>query len=163
MGPFSIYDPQIEKTAAAWLAERSELFVERYLPYSGGSGDYIAIRSVSDLNNLIDQASPNSVIFISNQNMLPLRGIVDDDFIELAKNKITDGNWWVIVKPVFYPEDFTPIESGNTLVELQNTLDNFKEQMVWLGGDFTFPDTYWEIDDSPDALIIRKPEILLAQ
>jgi len=158
MGPFSASDPQIEPIIKAWLSERAELFVERYLPHSGGSGDYLVICSVDDLHHLIERAEPNAVIFIAKQNMLPLRGVVDEEFICCAIEKIPDGKWWVIVMPVSYPDHFTNIESGDTVTELQTSLHKFKGQLVWVGLDFAFPDLYWEPDDAPDTLILRKPE-----
>lgn len=158
MGPYPINEPQVEQTIIAWFANQAELFVERYLPHSGGSGDFMIIRSITDFHHLTEQAQPDSVLFVSRQNMLPLRGIVDEGFITQAKTMLAEGPDFVVVKPAYYPDRFTPIESGNTHAELQNILNCFIGQVVWVGPDFKFPNFYWEADDTVDAIIIRKPD-----
>ncbi|MBP6821844.1 MAG: hypothetical protein KA368_09885 [Acidobacteria bacterium] len=158
MGPFSINEPQVKQTITTWFADTAELFVERYLPHSGSGGDFMIIRSIPEFNHLTEHAQPDSVIFVSCQNMLPLRGIVNDDFIDEAKTMFAEGPDFVVVKPAYYPDRFTQIESGNTHHELQNILNGFIGQLVWIGLDFKFPDFYWQPDYTVDAIIIRKPD-----
>ena len=158
MGPFSINEPQVNQIITKWFANTAELFVEKYLPHSGSDGDFMIIRSIVEFNHLAEQAQPDSVIFVSCQNMLPLRGIVNADFINEAKRMFAEGLDFVVVKPAYYPDRFTPIESGNSHKELQNILNGFNSQMIWMGLDFKFPDSYWQPDFTVDAIIIRKSD-----
>ncbi len=88
--------------------------------------------------------------------MLPLRGGINDEFIALARTTIAEDSWWILAEPRYYPEELKLIETGNTGAELQDALAAQKGQRVWLGPDYTFPDTYWEANDDPDVVIIRK-------
>src|ERR1041384_6414137 len=111
MGPFSSNDPRVEPAVEPWLNDSSELFVEYYIPHSGSSGIVFVIRTTDDLSNLFNLAKPASAIFISPKNMLPLRGVVDEEFIEAARNTMAEGSWWLLAEPSYYPEELKLIET----------------------------------------------------
>jgi len=89
---------------------------------------------------------------------LPLRGLVDDTFINRALDWLEDGDYYIIIEPSSYPQTIRFLGDGKTNLEFERELRELRGTEVWVGQDFKFPDQYWKENSDLNALIIMKPK-----
>lgn len=162
MDLLEIRDPGIRATALSWLNETRELFVELYYPHSGGSGWFYLLTSPGDLTQLIQQARDGALFFLLKHKQFPLRGIVDDAFVNQARAIIADGEQYLITDLATYPKHLSFFGDGQTHKQLLADLHDLRGVRVGVGHE---PDTnpeYWKGDMHPDRLTAMKkaPEAL---
>ncbi len=134
MGLTSIYDEPTLQRVKAWMANAGELLVELNYPHSGGSGTYYFVASFTDLTDMIEQARSGAIFYIYRRQQFPIRGNVDDPFIQRVMNEIPDGEWYLYTQLDFYP---MPVSygSGNTHTELRTDLEDYRGTFVCVGRD----------------------------
>ncbi len=157
MKPISATEPIVKQILTAWFSLSSELVVELEVPHMGGSFDFYVLNSYAQFEDLILMAYPNGIAFVLRDKHFPVRGIVDDALISLSLEKITDGEYYLIVEPPKFPQRLSFVGDGNTHVELKNDLEQLRGQEVWLGREPELPSSYLK-DDLEIALVIRMPK-----
>jgi hypothetical protein len=158
MGPFIYTEHIVTDTLNDWFKASGELFVELYKPHSGGSGFFYVLNTCAQYEDLMANARTGSISFILRDRQLPIRGIVDDSFIENALNQIPDGEYYTVIEPCVYPNSFVYLGDGNTHAELKSDLEKLRGAEAWAGVDLNMPDEYWKENVADNALIAKKPE-----
>jgi hypothetical protein len=157
MGPYPFTDLIVDQTLKEWFTSSQELFAELYIPHNGGSGNYYILKDFSQYLKLILSARPGSICFIFRDKQVPLRGKVDDAFIQKALDGLIDGDYYIITDSSHYPQCISYYGDGNTHQELKQDLLELRGVEVCVGQDFNPPVEYWKTDSTPNFLIITKP------
>jgi hypothetical protein len=135
-------------TVTEWLSQSGEVFVEHYMPHSGGGPSWFFVTSRNALERLLAQAQtwPGTMLTVLRERQLPLRGTVDDDFIARAKALVPDGKPYFFSDPSEYPETVLAVAlgSGWSHTEMEKELAAFRGQTVWFGLE-------------PDPVVARPP------
>ena len=153
----NIFTPHNLALLSDWLAETGELYVDIYLPHSGGSGTSYFIRSLQDLKDLVvQQTGPEIVVSVFHHRQYPLRGPVHEGLIKEALREIADGTWYAIVSlKDFYPAPCSFLGSGNNHAELQKELESLGGQQVGIGENpFDSRDEKWFYSHPDEVLQI---------
>lgn len=140
-----------------WLAKTGELYVDIYLPHSGGGSDEFFIRSMEQLKALIaKQTHPEIDITVFRLVQYPLRGIANEDLLEKALEEITDGVWFNIIymDANSYPGQLSYGGSGDSHSELSQQITELFGTYVAVGVDFNSYIDYGKILP-PDAFRVR--------
>lgn len=117
-----------------WLAETGELYVDVYLPHSGGGGIGYFIRSLRDLKSLVSQQTWREIdITIFRKLQFPLRGIASEQLLEQALQQIPENHPYEIVNLRSYPEHCTYCGSGKSHIELRRELTEVFGELVGIG------------------------------
>ncbi|MCC6616303.1 MAG: hypothetical protein IT320_22715 [Anaerolineae bacterium] len=118
-----------------WLRETGELYVDIYLPRSGGGSSAYFIRSMNDLKSLIaQQTHPEIVIAIFRYLQYPIRGIADEKLLKQALQRITDGDWYTIVSlENVYPFSVAWWGNGRSHQELEHDFADVLGEKVGIG------------------------------
>jgi hypothetical protein len=156
MIPISADDEKIRENINELLNLTHEVFIEEYLPHSGGSGDYYFIATIEHFNQLVDRAKTGIYFFISKQPQLPLRGIVDDQFISLVKDHIPEGTWYMISRISFYPQKLLSYGSGDTHDLLENDLHDLTGLDVCVGIEPYCNVEYWNVTADEKWIVLSK-------
>jgi hypothetical protein len=110
-----ISDSFIE-TVMTWIRESGEvLVIMRYLR-AAGAKDYGFARTEGDFLGLLDVLPVGTDIIVFRDKQLPLRGAVNEGFIDSAKSAISDGEEYLYVKmQTLTPDDIRAFgEMGDT-------------------------------------------------
>ncbi len=146
MSYHTLFSPHNLALLSDWLADTGELYVDVYLPHSGGAGTPYFIRTLSDLKELISQQTwPEIGISIFHHLQYPLRGIADEHLLTQALRHIPDGHWYRLVSlEYFYPSPCVFLGSGNSHIELQHDFSEVLGQSIGVGQDpFDVHDDEW--------------------
>lgn len=103
-------------TVATWIRESGEvLVILRYLR-AAGAKDYGFARTEGEFRRLIDVVPDGTDIIVFRDPQLPLRGVVNDDFISSAQSQIHNGEEYLYVKlEPLTPDDIRAFgEMGDT-------------------------------------------------
>lgn len=141
--------PQFLARVRDWIANQGEvLVVLRYLR-AGGAKEFSLCQSMADFEQLIAGLPIGTDIEAFRDRQLPLRGIVDDDFISQASTLVGDGAEYLFatlatrVGSIISKND----RLGDSHADLRADLEDFRDQAVAFG---PVP-IYWEADS--DKLI----------
>jgi hypothetical protein len=156
MGPSDIHDQHVIATVQDWLAHSHELWVELYYPHSGAGGTFYFISTTADFHDLVHQARGGAIFFILRHQQYPIRGLVDDAFIQDAVANIPDGTAYEIVDLAVYPTALSFYGSGDSHHELREDLDQCRGVFVGLGKLPNTPDKYWVENTSSDSIVAFK-------
>lgn len=98
------YDPERDiseqylEMVTSWIQESGEvLVIMRYLNAAGAT-DYAFARTTDDFRKLLDALPVGTDTIVFRDRQLPLRGAVNDDFIDSVKSLIRDGDEYLYVK-----------------------------------------------------------------
>ncbi len=118
-----------------WLAETGELYVDVYVPHSGGSGQAYFIESINDLQALIGQQSSSEILVtIFHHLQYPLRGVADDPLLEVALEYIPDGEWYSILDlDSIFPAETVLLSSGSSHEQLQHDFADLSGKNLAIG------------------------------
>jgi hypothetical protein len=118
-----------------WLGETGELYVDVYLPHSGGSSSAYFVHSMKDLKSLISQqAHPEIVIAVFHHLQYPIRGVADETLLQQALHQIPDGEWYTIVSlGNVYPSSVSWWGNGNSHQELRHDFADVLGEKVGIG------------------------------
>ena len=153
----SIYDTLVSQELANWLGQSAELFVHVHDPHSGSSGSDYLLPSMSIFNELTTNARPG--FFVLRERQFPMRGTVDNDFVEAALQSVKDGEWYKIVQREFYPLQLRYYGSGDTHNDLRRDLEECRGMNVCVGPEPVFPNEYlnWDLNVDDKIIIAVKP------
>jgi hypothetical protein len=149
MGPTSTTDKEFLKTLKDWLDSQSEIMV--LIRYSRAAGDksFEFFTSFAALSERMHQLGPQTCITAFRRPQLPLRGVVDDAFIDACLRNIPDGSEFVVVETVRRTAgqySWFHNAAGETQEELRESLEASRGSPVAVG---EYPP--W-LEDSPDVI-----------
>src|SRR5690349_22017594 len=146
--------PQQREQLADWLGSDGELYVDAYRPHSGASGTAYFLRSIEDLDVLLGEQSPQSVVTVFRRKQYPLRGAATTDLLTRALTQIRDGQWFAIVSMEhWFPTPCTWLGSGNSHAELRDAFSEIAGRTVAVG---TNP-----FDECPEQIYAGSEEALI--
>jgi len=118
-----------------WLNDESELYVDIFLPHSGGSSTPYFVRSLQDLKELVAQQDyPEISITIFHRRQYSLRDVVDEELIAKALDHIHDNEGYAIVSlEHYYPLPCVFYGGGDTHAELRQELEALAGKLVGVG------------------------------
>jgi hypothetical protein len=118
-----------------WLEETGELYVDIYLPHSGGGSSAYFLHSLSDLKALISQQThPEIAISVFHYLQYPLRGVANEILLRQALENIPDGEYYAIVSLDYaYPSSVSWWGSGNSHDELRREFADVLGKKIGIG------------------------------
>ena len=141
-----------------WLGETGELYVDVFLPHSGGGGTGYLLRSIQDLESLIKRITwPIGTITIFRNLQYPLRGIANEELLEKALKTFPDSSIHVILigDEGYFPSSCIYVGGGDSHQELIESYHEFEGQLVGIGQNpYDESDTIW-MESSPDVMFIK--------
>lgn len=93
-------DPKFIVTLETWLRDRPELLLLIRYSHAAGSKDFELFTSIDALTTRIGELPPLACVTVFRQPQLPLRGIVDGEFITACLDEIPDGAEFLVVETV---------------------------------------------------------------
>jgi len=147
-----------------WLGETGELYVDVYMPHSGGSGIEYIFLALSDMKNVVVNHNWPELIFTAfRKQFFPLRGRVNSDLIAQAQQMISNGQYYEILDPskLFNVEKPFPglgvtLADGNSHDELLAQLENLTGQDVAVGTHpFDYHDTDYYFARPEEAFVLK--------
>jgi hypothetical protein len=89
--------PQFLETAERWIAEQEETLVLLRYAYCAGGRDFLLINSIDTFRSLLANPTGRMHVVVYRGYQLPLRGVVDDDFIQRALAFIPENDEYLIL------------------------------------------------------------------
>jgi hypothetical protein len=120
-------DPEFRNKATEWLSANSELLVAIRYPYAAGSKDFEFYSSIDQLVQKTSTLPPRTNVILFRSKHLPLRGVVDDEFIARSLQSIPDDAEYLVVElqlRVYGKQSWFHHESGISHRELRQTLED---------------------------------------
>jgi len=119
-------DPAFLQTLETWLQEQPEILVLFRYSYAAGSRDYEFFTSFQALAERLRQLAPRTSVIAFRKPQLPLRGIVDDEFISNCLTSIPEATEYLVVETIrrtYGQASWFHHDSGLTYKELQADLE----------------------------------------
>ena len=129
-----VSDQYIE-TVTKWIQSSGDVFiVMRYLR-AAGAKDYAFARTADDFRQLLDVLPVGTDVIVFRDPQLPLRGVVDDDFLVAAQSLIPDGDAYLFVRmdPLSTGDIRAFGEMGGSHAELNDDLQYHPGKEVAIG------------------------------
>lgn len=126
-------DPLFIARADEWFSESGDLIVERTRPGIAFERFLYLLTARGQLRQLIADSEPGDWVTVVREKHLPVRGVVDDAFLTLALQTIKTGQPFVVMSAEIYPNVLTELASGAGPRVLENVLQSFWAQTVFLG------------------------------
>jgi hypothetical protein len=101
----SAADKEFLKTIEHWLESQPELLILVRYSRAAGNKDFEFYSSFESLVERLRRLPPETCVTVFRTPQLPLRGVVDDDFIKKCLSSMPDGSEYAVV-------DTVPITSG---------------------------------------------------
>ncbi|MCL4250381.1 MAG: hypothetical protein KJ065_19680 [Anaerolineae bacterium] len=135
MNYLSLFSPHNLALLSDWLCETGELYVDIYLPHSGGGSSAYFVRSMNDLKSLIaQQTHPEIEIAVFHNLQYPIRGVADETLLKRALQQIADGDWYTIVSlENVYPFSVAWWGNGRSHQELERDFADVLGEKVGIG------------------------------
>jgi hypothetical protein len=124
-------DPQIRQVAHEWILEGGEVYVDCYLSASGQASVVFLVDTPAAFDALL--ARKTSVLTVLRTRQYPLRGTVDEPFLDRALDTIRNNEGFEIVSIAYYPEPIRYLEEGATHATLSSALRNLIGSSVGVG------------------------------
>ena len=148
-------DKRFLGTLEEWIRSQRELLVLIRYPYAGGNKSFEFFSSAAALHERLRQLPPRTSVIAFRQPQLPLRGIVDDGFIESCLRNIPEGSEFVVVETAqrtFGRAAWFHDMAGETHAELREALEDSRGNTVAAG---LYPP--W-LKDDPDVISSYVPD-----
>jgi hypothetical protein len=136
MGYLSTASTEFLTTTGAWIQHDGEVLAMIRYHASAGSRDYEFYQSVQAFGDRLQTLPSRTCIIVFRGRHLPLRGRVDQSFIDSAVSAIEEGKEWLIKsfqKNVAGRYSWFPYSCGDSLEELRSELENYRDQIVAVG------------------------------
>ncbi len=148
--------PAFLERVATWISEAGEvLVILRYLR-AGGAKDFALCRTRQEFESLVTSVRRGTDIEAFRHRQLPLRGVVDDSFIERAILMIPEGHEYLLVTTETEPGSRISRfhELGGSHAELRESLAELMAAEVALGDcpDYCGPDGDGMISAAKDGI-----------
>jgi hypothetical protein len=151
----SATDRKFLDTLEGWLRSRHEVLVLIRHSHAAGAKHFEFFSSFQDLSETIRQLPPRASVIGFRQPQLPLRGVVDDDFIAKCLNSIPDGLEYLVVETVrrvYGRRSWFHHGAGMSHAELRDDLEESRGVGVAVG---LYPP--W-LDDNNDVISAVVPD-----
>jgi hypothetical protein len=96
----SVTDRKFLSTLEDWFRNRTEILVLFRFSYAAGRREFEFFSSLQSFCERIGQLPPLTNVIAFRQPQLPIRGVVDDRFIDQCLNRIPEGSEYLIVEMV---------------------------------------------------------------
>jgi len=148
MGYVKTTDPQFLARVESLINKCGEVLALFKYVYAAGSHDFTFFNDIGDLRSELGRLPPNAWVIVYGEPQLPLRGRVDDAFIEAVLERIPDGREYLIVclektveqYPPNYRREYYEDTAGETHEELKEDLEEFRGRSVGVGLFPPWPD-----------------------
>lgn len=146
-------DPNFLARLKEWLRSRPEILVLIRYSHMAGSKDFEFFSSFESLARRIEKLPSLACIIAFREPQLPLRGIVDDRFIESCLSMIPDGSTYLLVETA--PRSVGGVSwlhhtDGESHAELQEDLEDSRGASVVVG---VYPPWIEDTDDVISAVV----------
>jgi hypothetical protein len=113
-----------------WLRSRPEILVLIRYSWAAGSKEFEFFFSYKSLAGRLSQLPPSTSVIAFRQPRLPLRGVVDADFISTCLNALTENSEFLVLET---RERDAHWVAGETHAELRNELEKLTGRPVAVG------------------------------
>ena len=145
----SATDTNFLKTLDGWLTAESEILVLLRYSHAAGNKSFEFFVTFAALSERLHQLPPPTCVTAFKRPQLPLRGVVDDAFINECLSDIHDGAEFLVVETVPRTagrHSWFHSEAGETHEELRESLEDSRGSPVAVG---EYPP--W-LEDSPEVI-----------
>lgn len=150
-------DPEFLAHVESCIDRHGEVLVLFRYPYAAGSKDYNFFHKIDEFMEAIRKLRSRTWVISYGEPQLPLRGVVDETFIDQALDLIPDGREYLILciektvlnSPHFHSEYHDDC-AGETHEELRESLERFRGRPVGVG---LFPPWADENEQTKDAVV----------
>jgi hypothetical protein len=130
-------EPDFLQAIAERLSQNDEIFVLIEYSRAAGNKSFEFMRSMTALTERLGQLTPATRITVFMRPQLPLRGCVDNQFIEYCLQQIRDGSEFLVVETE--PRNVGDVswlhhEAGISHQELKDALEDSRGRAVAAGG-----------------------------
>jgi hypothetical protein len=132
----STASPEYLSTVEEWFKHRDEMIVLVRYVYCGGNTDIQLIPTFEAFRARLAQLRERDSVIVFRDHKLPLRGTVDDSFIERCLAAIPSGTEYVLVETELTTagsQSWFHNDSGATHADLRESLDNSRGRAVLVG------------------------------
>jgi hypothetical protein len=139
-----------------WLNETGELYVDVYLPHSGGGGTGYFVRTVNQLEELIaKQRWHKLVLAVFRRLQYPLRGVANEAMLAQALVQVPEREWFHLVSlDHYYPDECWWCGSGDTHEEMRQAFREVAGQRVGFGRDPFDKDSDWIYQTADEVMAL---------
>jgi len=144
-------DPKFIGTLESWFQSRPEILVLIRYSHAAGSKSFEFFSLCQRLADRIQELPPRTSVIAFRQRQLPLRGVVDDEFILRCLSSIPDGSEYLVVETVRrVSRSWFHHDAGISHVELRDDLEECRGALVAVG---LYPDWLEDTDDVVSAIV----------
>lgn len=132
----SIYAPDFEREVQHLFDQQEEALVIIQKSFSGSQGrprNYVLIHSVIELQSLLQTFAYTPDLFILRGDPLPIRGIADDQLLQIAVDTMQSPNEFLLLSLEPANDKDAKLFEGDLRWELEAIFDEFRGQMVAFG------------------------------
>jgi hypothetical protein len=140
-------------TLEAWLRSQPEVLLLIRHSAAAGAKDFELFSSFHDLSERIRRLPPSTSVIAFRQPQLPLRGVVDDDFIAKCLSSIPDGLEYLVVETTrraYGRKSWFHHDAGVSHAELRDDLEESRGTGVAVG---LYPPWQEDTDDVISAVV----------
>jgi len=149
----STTDPKFFSTLETWIREKSEILVLIRYSHAGGIKDFEFFSSFQVLAEKIRELRACTCVIAFKQPQLPLRGVVDDGFINECLKSIPEGSEYLVVelvKRVAGKASWIHHSDGESHAELRDDLEESRGTSVAAG---LYPPWLKDTEDVVSAVV----------
>jgi|SRR5689334_13331613 len=128
----STSDPRFLVPIESWFVTHSEILVLIRYSHAAGSKLFEFFRSFSALRETLNQLPPSTNVIAFKDPQLPLRGMVDDNFIAQCLSSISDGTEFLLLETDAEAQTSGHV-AGEFHSELQGELELLQGCHVFVG------------------------------
>jgi hypothetical protein len=153
MGHTSATDPKFLGTLESWLLSLSEILVLIRYSRAAGSKGFELFASFEALSKRIRQLPPSTSIVAFRQPQVPLRGVVDDDFVASCLSCVPDSSEFLVLETArraYGEQSWFHWMDGETHAELREALEGSRGARVAVG---PYPPWLVDSDDVISAIV----------
>lgn len=139
MAYVAITDSRFCGIVESWLQGQQEILVLIRYSHAAGSRDFELFSSFRGFTERMRQLPPLACVTVFRQPQLPLRGVVDDEFIDRCLNSIPAGVEYLVVETIKRPYVTEPWNQwhrhndGDSREELRTALEDSRGVEVAVG------------------------------
>jgi hypothetical protein len=155
MAYVSSNDPKFLATLQNWLRNQPEILVLFRYSHAAGSKDFELFTKFEMLSARLCELPPRTCIIAFKKMQLPLRGVVDNEFIAQCLSSIPEGSEFLVLETIrkaYGCASWFHWAAGESHTELRQELEELRGSPVAIG---QYPP--W-LDDSDDVISAVVPD-----
>ncbi len=146
-------DPKFLRTLEDWFKSQSEILIEIRYRCGAGSQDFELLSSFQALSERIRELPAGACVTAFRKPQLPLRGVVDDNFVAKCLEEIPDDSEYLVaetIRRVYGRRSFFHCGSGESHAELRDDLEECRGTPVAAG---LYPPVFEQSSDVISAVV----------